>query len=38
MSKNGRGIIIYIVIILAILGMVYWMTSSASQVFSWSAV
>ena len=29
MSKNGKGIIIYIAIILAILGIVYWMTSSA---------
>ena len=28
MSKNGRGIIIYVVIILAILGFVYWITSS----------
>ena len=28
MSKNSRGIIVYILIILAIFGIVYWMTSS----------
>ena len=28
MSKNSRGSIVYILIILAIFGIVYWMTSS----------
>ena len=30
MSKNSRGIIMYVLIILAIFGIVYWMTSSST--------
>jgi len=30
MAKNSRGIIMYVLIILAIFAVIYWMTSSSS--------
>ena len=36
MGKNGRGILVYVLIILAIFGIVYWMTNTNTPTESYT--